>query len=75
MEHNLKDNPSIFIKNLFGGWVVIDNCLVKQTTADTPKKLKEELRSGLKNCITWESFPMPEEFCQDLKKYYANILK
>ena len=39
-----------YLKPLFGGWIIMDGCLVKQSTC----KVK-----GLKNAFQWESWSTP----------------
>jgi hypothetical protein len=46
-----------FVKNLFDGCCIIDGCLIRQSVC-----------RELKNGVTWETWTLPEEFWNDLKK-------
>jgi hypothetical protein len=45
------------------GWVIMDNVLMKIVKTDS-----DLLSSG----IEWHSYPMPDEWCADLIKYYKD---
>jgi len=49
----------VYIRHLFGGWMVMDECLIRSSF--------QKKSRGLKDVTTMEYWTLPDEFCNALR--------